>query len=305
MTRTARARSRAESMPTNAAAPSGAAASPARSPLTRSQVPAPVAALLDVGVLDEIGASLARVDDVSRAHPVWRVGLADGRRLVVKAGIGHGGPDLAVECLVYRMTWWCEPLAAALPVPLVVDEDRQLLVLADVGGPDGTGSLAQQVGFPALLGERTTRFGGPGLDRVAGHDRRPGSDRGRPAPGHGRVPAAAGPATPRPRPRRPRRAAVRGRLPECPGARHAVRPRQPSAGHRRRGGAAATGRGVPGQPRPQVGQRGAHRIGAAAGPAGLGAGRAGRSRLGSRLPAGRAPCPGRTARRPRPERTAR
>ena len=139
-------------MPTNAAAPSGAAASPALSPLTRSHVPAPVAALLDVGVLDEIGASLARVDDVSRAHPVWRVGLADGRRLVVKAGIGHGGPDLAVECLVYRMTWWCEPLAAALPVPLVVDEDRQLLVLADVGGPDGTGSLAQQVGFPALLG---------------------------------------------------------------------------------------------------------------------------------------------------------
>ncbi|HEU4545254.1 MAG TPA: phosphotransferase, partial [Microlunatus sp.] len=114
---------------------------------------APVAALLEVGVLDEVGAARARVDDLSRAHPVWRVGLADGRRLVVKAGLGHGGPDLAVECLVYRMTWWCEPLAAALPVPLVVDEDRQLLVLADVGEPDGTGSLAQQVGFPALLGD--------------------------------------------------------------------------------------------------------------------------------------------------------
>jgi aminoglycoside phosphotransferase (APT) family kinase protein len=35
----------------------------------------------------------------------------------------------------------------------VVDEDRQLLVLADVGEPDGAGSLAQQVGFPALLGD--------------------------------------------------------------------------------------------------------------------------------------------------------
>ena len=120
--------------------------------LVDSDLAAPVAALLEVGVLDEIGAARARVDDLSRAHPVWRVGLADGRRLVVKAGLGHGGPDLAVECLVYRMTWWCEPLAAALPVPLVVDEDRQLLVLADVGEPDGTGSLAQQVGFPALLG---------------------------------------------------------------------------------------------------------------------------------------------------------
>ncbi|HEY5786975.1 MAG TPA: phosphotransferase [Microlunatus sp.] len=132
-------------MPTHAAAPSGAA------PSLVPDLAAPVTALLDVGVLDEIGAARARVDDISRAHPVWRVGLADGRRLVVKAGLGHGGPDLAVECLVYRMARWCRPLAAALPVPLVVDEDRQLLVLSDVGGPDGTGSLAQQVGFPTLL----------------------------------------------------------------------------------------------------------------------------------------------------------
>jgi hypothetical protein len=135
-------------MPTHAAAPSGAAASPDVVP----ELAAPLAALLEVGLLDEIGAADAAVEDLSRAHPVWRVGLADGRRLVVKAGIGHGGPDLAVECLVYRMTWWCEPLAAALPEPLAVDEDRQLLVLADVGEPDGTGSLAQQLGFPALLG---------------------------------------------------------------------------------------------------------------------------------------------------------
>ncbi|HEY5981433.1 MAG TPA: phosphotransferase [Microlunatus sp.] len=134
-------------MPTRAAAPSGAAA-----PLAAADSSAPVSALLEVGLLDEIGAIGARVDDISRAHPVWRVALADGRRWVVKAGIGHGGPDLAVECFVYRMTWWCEPLAAALPVPLAVDEDRQLLVLSDVGGADGTGSLAQQVGFPALFG---------------------------------------------------------------------------------------------------------------------------------------------------------
>ena len=155
-------------MPTHAAAPSGAAAPPATQHAPSPERSAPVAALLEVGVLDEIGAARVRVEDISRAHPVWRVVLADGRRLVVKAGIGHGGPDLAVECLVYRMTWWCEPLAAALPTPLVVDEDRQLLVLADVGGTngtadvggtngtadvdaDGTGSLAQQVGFPALL----------------------------------------------------------------------------------------------------------------------------------------------------------
>ena len=134
-------------MPTQAAAPSGAAAL-----LARPETPVPVAALLEVGVLDELTAVGALVEDISRAHPVWRVRLADDRRLVVKAGIGHGGPDLAVECLVYRMTRWCAPLAAALPAPLLVDEDRQLLVLADVGGEDCRGSLAQQLGFPALIG---------------------------------------------------------------------------------------------------------------------------------------------------------
>ena len=156
MTRTARAPSRAEPDADARGRTLGCGRIPGRRALARALTgldpAAPVAALLEVGVLDEIGATRARVDDLSRAHPVWRVGLADGRRLVVKAGLGHGGPDLAAECLVYRMTWWCEPLAAALPVPLVVDEDRQLLVLADVGEPDGAGSLAQQVGFPALLG---------------------------------------------------------------------------------------------------------------------------------------------------------
>lgn len=134
-------------MPTQAAAPSGAAV-----PLAPPGTPVPVAALLEVGVLDALTAVGAQVEDISRAHPVWRVRTAGGRRLVVKAGIGHGGPDLAVECLVYRMTRWCAPLAAALPAPLLVDEDRQLLVLADVGGPGSRGSLAQQLGFPSLMG---------------------------------------------------------------------------------------------------------------------------------------------------------
>ena len=124
-----------------AAAPAGAAA-----PLSPG-----LAALVELGVLDEFQASEARTEDISRAHPVWRVRLGTGARLVVKAGLGHGGPDLAVECLIYRMTWWCEPLAAALPTPIVVDEDRQLLVLADVGDDAGSGSLAQRAGWSALL----------------------------------------------------------------------------------------------------------------------------------------------------------
>lgn len=144
-------------MPARTAAPAGAA----------------VEALIEVGVLDEVDAGWARATDISRAHPVWRVTLGDGRRLVVKAGIGHGGPDLAVECLVYRMTRWCEPLAAALPTPLVVDEDRQLLVLSDVDGSDGQGSLAQLVGFPEVLtgvAETGGASTGPGrLDPAVAH----------------------------------------------------------------------------------------------------------------------------------------
>lgn len=141
-------------MTAGAAAPAGAAATGDDLALAP-----PIAALVEVGVLDEIGAHVAHAADISRAHPVWRVTLADGRRLVVKAGIGHGGPDLAVECLVYRMTWWCEALAAALPVPFLVDEDRQLLVLSDVGGPEAEGSLAQRVGLPRLLTGTGSRDG--------------------------------------------------------------------------------------------------------------------------------------------------
>jgi len=136
----------------DAAAPSGAAAAAGRSLTTTGQLSAPLAALVELGVIEDLETRSATVEDISRAHPVWRVRLADGRRLVVKAGLGHGGPDLAVECLIYRMTWWCQPLANALPTPMAVDEDRQLLVLADVGGVDGSGSLAQHAGLSSLLG---------------------------------------------------------------------------------------------------------------------------------------------------------
>jgi hypothetical protein len=106
------------------------------------------AALEDCGLLDPSEAPYAVVHDHSRAHPVWLVRLPDGCRLVVKTGYHHGGPDLAVECFVYRMTVWCEPLADALPEALVIDEDHQLLILADVNDRESAGSLAQQVGFP-------------------------------------------------------------------------------------------------------------------------------------------------------------
>ncbi|HEY5821581.1 MAG TPA: phosphotransferase [Propionibacteriaceae bacterium] len=108
------------------------------------------AALEELGILDATEVGLAQVTDLSRAHPVSRVTLPDGRRWVVKRGHGSGGVDLGVECLIYRMAAWCTPVAEALPTPIAIDEDRHLLVLEDVGAAQA-GSLAQQVGLPPIL----------------------------------------------------------------------------------------------------------------------------------------------------------
>lgn len=126
-------------------------------------------ALEEMGLLDPSEVAAAQVEDLSRAHPVSRVLLPDGRRWVVKRSHQAGGIDLAVECLVYRMAAWCEPVAAALPRPVAVDEDRRVLVLTDVGAA-GAGSLAEQVGLPPILYGRPTapQLESPAVTRIAG-----------------------------------------------------------------------------------------------------------------------------------------
>ncbi|GGM95702.1 hypothetical protein GCM10009721_22680 [Terrabacter tumescens] len=144
--------------PARAAGPRGTAGSPdARHPAVR--------ALCDLGLLDpEAGASV-QVENLSRAHPVWSVLMPDGRRLVVKSSAAERGLDLGIEFLVYRLGVWCDPVRHVLPDALVVDEDRHLLVLADVRAPSTagpltgrstgtgapTGSLAEQAGWPVLV----------------------------------------------------------------------------------------------------------------------------------------------------------
>ncbi|WP_461022929.1 phosphotransferase family protein [Thalassiella azotivora] len=118
--------------------PGAPAGSPAGHPATR--------ALVEAGLLDERAAPVAVVTDLSRAHPVWSVTAPGLPPVVVKTGGPRGGPDLAVECLVYRMTVWCDEVSTALPEALHVDEDRQLLVLADVAAHAGGGSLAVAAG---------------------------------------------------------------------------------------------------------------------------------------------------------------
>lgn len=109
----------------------------------------PALDLLDhLALLDPVEGAAAQVEDLSRAHPVWRVHLPDGRSWIVKQGHHSGGPGLGVEFLVYRMAVWCRPLAAVLPAAVAVDEERQVLVLTDLA-PAGSGSLAQQAGLPA------------------------------------------------------------------------------------------------------------------------------------------------------------
>lgn len=120
-------------------------------PVPGASLPSAVSALETIGLLDPGEAAAAQVEDLSRAHPVCRIRMPDGRRWVVKGGHGAGGVDLAVECLVYRMAVWCSPMRAVLPGAVAVEEDIPLLVLEDVAGVGGGGSLAQQVGLPALF----------------------------------------------------------------------------------------------------------------------------------------------------------
>lgn len=130
-----------------------------------------VRVLTEVGLLGPGAAASATVTDLSRAHGVWSVRAPGLAPVVVKQATPHGGPDLAVECLIYRITVWSPEVARALPRALLVDEDRQLLVLADAAA-DGEGSLAVRVGLPGPLAARMGPSGsaaGPGtaVDLVA------------------------------------------------------------------------------------------------------------------------------------------
>lgn len=101
--------------------------------------PSPVRTLVACGWLGE-GESQdrkLRVQTLSRFHEVCRVTAPDGRSAVVKQIALRGwesGRDLRRELYVYRMAGWLPSLAGVLPKPLLLDEQRQLLVVESVGG---------------------------------------------------------------------------------------------------------------------------------------------------------------------------
>lgn len=90
------------------------------------------------------------IDDLSRAHDVWRVTPREAPGFIVKSLPGVGSA-VGVEFCIYRMANWCEPLRAALPEAVLVDEDRGLLILADCGAR----SLAAMAGHAPQLGVPT------------------------------------------------------------------------------------------------------------------------------------------------------
>lgn len=110
-----------------------------------------VTALRRVGLLGPTERPSTTPRDLSRAHSVWGVNLPDARRVIVKSGVlsspgalhtGTPTASLGAELFVYRMANWCEPLRAALPGAIVVDEEAALLVMDDVAG-SGETSLDQ------------------------------------------------------------------------------------------------------------------------------------------------------------------
>jgi Phosphotransferase enzyme family len=104
--------------------------------------------LADAGFVSQAEAEGGRVvvDDLSRSHRVIRVTMPGRPAVVVKTVAPESlqfGRGLAAELLVYRLGAWVPGLKAVLPRQLLVDEAREVLVVADEG--DGGPSLAEAV----------------------------------------------------------------------------------------------------------------------------------------------------------------
>jgi hypothetical protein len=106
---------------------------------------------------DVPGGETPRVVDLSRTHSVFRVELADGRRLVVKRARARPGElagNLERELAAYRLAEGCGELSAAMPRCLLVDPVHQVLVLEAVE----PGAMLQASGLSAERGRRLGRL---------------------------------------------------------------------------------------------------------------------------------------------------
>lgn len=108
----------------------------------------------------EAGDPRVRIEAATSSHTVFRVTTADGRRVVVKQvprQALEAGRDLRRELFVYRLANWIGEVAAALPRPLHIDEQHQVLVIESLEdgpswpGPAEAGSVSGP-GVAARLG---------------------------------------------------------------------------------------------------------------------------------------------------------
>ncbi len=80
----------------------------------------------------EVSDPALKVEALDRSHVVSRVIAPDGRTVIVKhpsERAAHAGRDLRRELFVYRLGNWIPAIGSILPRPLLIDEERQVLVL--------------------------------------------------------------------------------------------------------------------------------------------------------------------------------
>jgi len=96
--------------------------------------PAAVDVLLACGWLrlDELDDPRLRIELASSSHSLSRITTPDGRRVVIKhvpEQAAQRQRSLSSEMFVYRLTRWMPAIARAAPVPVFIDESRQLVVM--------------------------------------------------------------------------------------------------------------------------------------------------------------------------------
>jgi Phosphotransferase enzyme family len=87
---------------------------------------------------DDLNDPRLKIESLSRFHVVSRVWAPDGRIAVVKHPADRtagDGRNLARELFVYRLARWKPSLASVLPMPILVDEERQILAVEHAGDP--------------------------------------------------------------------------------------------------------------------------------------------------------------------------
>ncbi|TKB91730.1 MAG: aminoglycoside phosphotransferase family protein [Nitrospira sp.] len=103
-------------------------------PLGWRRAPSPVSVLLACGWLavNDAAHSSLRIESITSSHAVFRVTAPDGRCVVVKQlprESAERDRSLRQECFIYRLAAWMPEIASLVPMPVFLDEGRQVVVV--------------------------------------------------------------------------------------------------------------------------------------------------------------------------------